>query len=88
MSNIFKWLYKLGYKHGRRSILITIERARDFEANQAHIKSLEKHNSKFYSEPAISHKEHEQRRIALDQLLTEIEPKLYPSTDKWVEAIK
>ncbi len=67
----------------------TIERARDFHANQSQVKAQREYDEKLTGfKHTLSPDDHEQRRIALDDLLNEIDPVNYPDVNKFLELMK
>lgn len=87
MSKTLKWIYKLGWDNSKNSMIRTIERARDFHANQSQVKAQREYDERDISFN-LTPKQHEQRRIALEDILNELDPERYPDINKLMELMK
>ncbi|HRF69907.1 MAG TPA: hypothetical protein PKV66_00590 [Candidatus Pelethenecus sp.] len=87
MSRTLKWIYKLGWDNSRNSIIRIVERARDFHFNQEQIKAQREYDERDTSF-ILTPKQHKQRRIALEDLLNELDPERYPDINKFMELMK
>ena len=88
---IIKWAYKLGYERGRNEIIRVIEEQRNENQYYAHVKSLEAQQDHGYDlnkDRVVTHKDHEQRRIALERTLNRIDPEKYPDIDSFLEFMR
>ncbi len=86
MSNIFKWLYELGYSHAKNDILKEIERLQQDHQRLEEI-AFYREKDKF-NKPKMSSKDHAIRRQAFSELLTHLDPQRYPNfaglLEKWL----
>lgn len=91
MTRLFKWVYKLGYRQAMNKVYVELEKASEFHRNQAQIKHLQKQvpdQEWLYEGRKVSAKDHNQRALAIDDVLNHLDPKKYPNIDSYLEQLR